>query len=145
MSDQSNAGYVRTLTYEEAQHAIEAAVAKAREIGSPSSIAVLDAGRELLAFARMDGALLASPEIAQNKAYTARCMNMPTADLGPLTQPGGPFFGLEHTHRRPMVSFGGGLPLTIDDEIVGAIGVAGGSGDQDVEVATAGMAAVQGS
>lgn len=134
----------RQLSYAEARAAVDAALAKAQEIGSPSSVAVLDAGRELMAFARMEDALLASPEISQAKAYTARSMNMPTADIGPLTQPGGPLFGLEHTHHRPMVSFGGGLPLTIGDQIVGAIGVAGGSVDQDVEVASAGAAAVGG-
>jgi uncharacterized protein GlcG (DUF336 family) len=132
----------RQLSYEQARKAVDAAVAKAEEIGSPSSVAVLDAGRELMAFARMEHALLASPEISQAKAYTARSMNMPTADIGPLTQPGGPFFGLEHTHHRPMVSFGGGIPLTVDGQIIGAIGVAGGSADQDVEVASAGAAAV---
>lgn len=133
----------RQLSHTEARTAIDAALAKAREIGSPSSVAVVDAGRELLAFARMDGALLASVEISQAKAFTARSMNMPTGDIGPLTQPGGPFFGLEHTQRRPMVSFGGGLPLSVGGEIVGAIGVAGGSADQDVEVASAGAAALE--
>jgi uncharacterized protein GlcG (DUF336 family) len=134
----------RTLTYQDARDAVDAAIAKATEIGSPSSIAVLDHGRELLAFARMDGALLASPEISQAKAYTARCMNMSTGDLGQYTQPGGPFYGLENIHRRSMVSFGGGLPLTLGGEIVGAIGVAGGSADQDTEVATAGAQALEG-
>jgi uncharacterized protein GlcG (DUF336 family) len=133
---------IHQLTYEEARVAVDAALEKAREIGASLSIAVVDGGRELIAFARMEDALLASAEIAQNKAYTARCLNMATADLGPLTQPGGPYFGLEHTHRRPMVSFGGGLPLQIDGEYVGAIGVSGGSGEQDVEVASAGVSAL---
>lgn len=137
-------GQAPPLSYALASTAIEAALAKAAEIGSPSSIAVLDAGRELLAFARMDDALLASAEIAQAKAYTARSMNMPTADIGPLTQPGQPLFGLEHTHHRPMVSFAGGLPLQVGGEIVGAIGVAGGTVDQDAEIAAAGAAAVRG-
>lgn len=132
------------LTYDEARSVVEAAIAKAREIGSPSSVAVMDSGRELLAFGRMEDALLASPEIAQNKAYTSACMKMPTGDLGPLTEPGGPFYGLEHTHHRPMVVFAGGLPLEAGGEIVGSIGVAGGSGDQDVEVAGAGAAALGG-
>jgi uncharacterized protein GlcG (DUF336 family) len=135
---------IQQLTYEEARAVVEAALAKAAEIGSPSSVAVLDGGRELLAFARMDDVLLASAEISQNKAYTARCMNMPTADIGPLTGEGGPFRGLEQAHGRPMISFGGGLPLKIGDEIVGAVGVAGGSGEQDVEIATAGAAALEG-
>jgi uncharacterized protein GlcG (DUF336 family) len=132
------------LTYDEARTAVDAALAKAREIGSPSSVAVMDNGRELLALARMEDALLASPEIAQGKAYTSASMKMPTGDIAPLTEPGGPFYGLEHTHHRPMVVFAGGLPLEAGGEIVGSIGVAGGSPDQDVEVASAGVAALGG-
>ena len=130
------------LSFDQARRVLDAALAKAEEIGSPSSVAVVDAGRELVAFARQDDALLASTEISQNKAYTARSLNMATKDVGPLTQPGQPLFGLETTHQRPLVSFGGGRPLAVGDEIVGAIGVAGGSPDQDDEVAAAGAAAL---
>jgi uncharacterized protein GlcG (DUF336 family) len=126
-----------TLTMDKALGALRAAVGKAREIGSPSSIAIVDGGRELIAFARMDGALLASIEISQGKAYTARSMNMNTADIGPLTQPGQPLFGIETSHARPLITFGGGQPLRVDGEIVGAVGVAGGTVDQDDEVASA--------
>lgn len=132
------------LSFDEARRVLDAALSKAEEIGSPSSVAVVDAGRELVAFARQDGALLASTEIAQNKAYTARSLNMTTKDVGPLTQPGQPLFGLETTHQRPLVSFGGGRPLAVGDEIVGAIGVAGGSPDGDDEIAAAGAAALGG-
>lgn len=132
------------LSLAEARQVLDAALAKAEEIGSPSSVAVIDAGRELLAFARQDDALLASSEISQNKAFTARSLNMATKDVGPLTQPGQPLYGLETAHRRPLVSFGGGRPLAVGDEIVGAIGVAGGSPDQDDEVAAAGAAALGG-
>jgi len=128
------------LSFDQARRVLDAALAKAEEIGSPSSVAVVDAGRELVAFARQDDALLASTEISQNKAYTARSLNMATKDVGPLTQPGQPLFGLETTHQRPLVSFGGGRPLAVGDEIVGAIGIAGGSPDQDDEVAAAGAA-----
>ncbi len=130
------------LSLEQARRVLDAAIAKAEELGSPSSIAVVDGGRELVAFARQDGALLASTEISQNKAYTARSLNMATKDVGPLTQPGQPLFGLETTHQRPLVSFGGGRPLAVGDEVVGAIGVAGGTVDQDDEVASAGAAAL---
>ncbi len=126
-----------TLTMDKALGALRAAVGKAREIESPSSIAIVDGGRELVAFARMDGALLASIEISQGKAYTARSMNMNTADIGPLTQPGQPLFGIETSHARPLITFGGGQPLRVDGEIVGAVGVAGGTVDQDDEVASA--------
>ena len=132
------------LTLEQAQRAISAAVAKADQIGSPSSVAVLDAGRELLAFARMDDALLASAAIAQAKAYTARSMNAATKDLNSLVQPGAPLFGLQSSHdavARTLVTFGGGVPVVIDGSIVGAVGVAGGTPDQDHEVAMAGAEA----
>lgn len=133
------------LTLEAAQAALQAALAKAREIGSPSSVAVLDSGRELLAFARMDDALLASAEISQAKAYTARSLNCATKDVDVATQPGGPLFGLQTSHLaagRSLVTFGGGVPITtVGGVIVGAIGVAGGSPDQDHEVAAAGAAA----
>jgi len=132
------------LNLEQAQRVLDAAIAKAEEIGSPSSVAVVDAGRELVAFARQDDALLASIEISQNKAYTACSLGMATKDVGPLTQPGQPLFGLEATHHRPLVSFGGGRPLTLGDEIVGAVGVAGGSVEQDDEIAVAGAAALAG-
>lgn len=135
-----------TLTLEAGQAALQAALAKAREIGSPSSVAVLDGGRELLAFARMDEALLASAEISRAKAYTARSLNCATKDVDVATQPGGPLFGLQTSHLaagRALVTFGGGVPITLDGAIVGAIGVAGGSPDQDHEVAEAGAAAVR--
>jgi uncharacterized protein GlcG (DUF336 family) len=131
-----------TLTMEQALGAIRAAVGKAREIGSPSSIAIVDGGRELVAFARMDGALLASIEISQGKAYTARSMNMNTADIGPLTQPGQPLYGIESSHTRPLITFAGGQPLSVNGEIVGAVGVAGGTVAQDDEVASAAVASL---
>ena len=133
------------LTYALARKALDAAFAKAEKLGSPSSIAVIDAGRELLAFARQDGALLASADISQAKAFTARSLNMATKDIGQYTQPGQPLYGLETAHRRsPLVTFGGGRPITIGGEVVGAIGVAGGSVDDDDAVAAAGASAVEG-
>lgn len=130
------------LTLEQARLALDAAMAKANEIGSPSSIAIVDGGRNLLAFARMDGALLASIEISQGKAYTARSMNMNTGDIGPLTQPGQPLYGIETSHARPLITFAGGRPIAVAGEVVGAVGVAGGLVDQDDEVASAAVAAV---
>lgn len=131
-----------SLTQAQAERAVAAALAKATEFGVPSSVTIVDAGRELLAFARQDGALLASIEISQNKAYTARSMNMATRDIGPLTQPGQPLFGLETSHGRPLISFGGGRVLKIGDEIVGAVGVAGGMVDQDDAAAEAAAASL---
>ena len=126
-----------------AQKAIDAAVKRATEIDVPMSIAVIDSGRALAAFLRMDGAVLGSIEIAQGKAYTSRTLNARTSDLGPLAQPGAPFYGLEVSHRQPLVIFGGGVPITIGGRIVGAVGVSGGSADQDVDVAEAAVRAVE--
>ena len=130
------------MQYEQARKTLDAALQKADEIGSPSSVAIVDQGRELLAFARQDGALLASTEISMGKAYTACSMRMATKDIGALTQPGQPLFGLEQTHSRPLVTFGGGRPLEVGGEVVGAVGVAGGTVDQDDEIAAAAAAAL---
>jgi uncharacterized protein GlcG (DUF336 family) len=128
------------LTYEQAQNVLQAALRKAEEIGVPSSIAVVDEGRELVAFARQTGALLASIEISIGKAYTACSMQMDTGTLAGMTAPGQPLAGLETSHRRPLVAFAGGQPLWIGDEIAGAVGVAGGLVEQDDQVATAAAA-----
>jgi uncharacterized protein GlcG (DUF336 family) len=132
------------LSYEQARHALDAALRRASEIGSPSSITIMDEGRELIAFARQNDALLASTEISSAKAYTACSMKMATKDIGPLTQPGQPLYGLEHTHHRPLVTFGGGRPLEVDGRVVGGVGVAGGTVDQDDEIAAAAAAALTG-
>lgn len=124
-----------------AEKIVNAALAKAREIASPSSVAVVDAGRNLVAFTRMDGALLASIEISMGKAYTARSLNMKTSDVAGLIQPGGPLYGLEVTHRQSLVVFGGGVPVSIGGNVVGAVGVAGGTVDQDEQIALAGASA----
>ncbi len=131
-----------TLTLQQAQDALQAAIARAVKIESPSSIAIVDSGRNLLAFARMDDALLASIEIAQGKAYTARSMNMNTGDIGPLTQPGAPLYGIETSHARPLITFAGGRPLRVGDEVVGAVGVAGGTLALDDDIAAAAAASL---
>ncbi len=131
-----------SLTYDQAQNVLQAALRKASEIGSPSSVAIVDEGRELVAFARQDGALLASIEISIAKAYTACSMQMSTGDLAAMTQPGQPLAGLETSHRRPLVAFAGGQPLWVGDQVVGAVGVAGGTVEQDDEVAAAAVASL---
>lgn len=132
------------ITAEQAQAGIRAGVAKARELNSPSSIAIVDSGRNLVGFLRMDGALLASIEISQGKAYTARSLNMTTAAVNEFVQPGGPFYGMETSHRHPLVVFGGGVPIEKDGEVMGAVGVAGGMIPDDVAVAEAVAAALAG-
>ncbi len=124
-----------------AQDVVEAARAKAEEIGVPMNIAVVDEGNNLTAFARMDGAWLGSIDIAQNKAYTARSFDMSTKDLAPLCQPNQPLFGINASNQGRLIIFAGGIPLQSGDRVVGAIGVSGGSVEQDHEVAEAGVAA----
>jgi len=126
------------VTLESAQAVVEAAKKKAAEIDNPMNIAIVDAGNNLVAFARMDGAWLGSIDIAINKAYTARAFDMPTKDLAPLAQSGESLFGIHATNGGRIVVFGGGIPLESGSAVVGAIGVSGGTVDQDHEVAAAG-------
>ena len=129
------------ISLSSATKVVEAAVEKAREIGQPMNIAVVDDGGHLVAFARMDGAIKASIDISINKARTSILMNAPTGALMPLVQPGAELYGLEQTNGG-LVIFGGGIPLTDGDVVIGAIGVSAGSVDQDVSVAEAGVAAL---
>ena len=129
------------ITLEQAREVIDAALAKADEIDVPMNVAVVDAGNNLTAFARQDGAWLGSIDIAQGKAYTARAFDMTSAELGAEAQPGKPLYGIEASNDGRPIVFGGGIPLKDGEEILGAIGVSGGTVDQDEEVAEAGAAA----
>jgi uncharacterized protein GlcG (DUF336 family) len=130
-----------SVTLSAAQDVVEAARAKAEEIGVPMNIAVVDEGNNLTAFARMDGAWLGSIDIAKNKAYTARSFDMSTKDLAPLCQPNQPLFGIQASNQGQLIVFAGGIPLQAGDQVVGAVGVSGGSVERDHEVAEAGVAA----
>lgn len=123
------------ITANQAQAAIEAAEAKAREVGIPISIAIVDSGRNLLAFKRMDDALLGTIEVAQAKAYTARTVNMKTSALAPLVQPGAPLYGLDYSHRQPLAAFPGGNPVSRQGRVIGAVGISGGTVEQDELIA----------
>ncbi len=130
-----------TISLKEAQRVISAAQERAREIGQPMNVAVVDAGRNLKSFVRMGGAWLGSIDIAIDKAFTAASFDMPTQDLGEVSQPGQPLFGIHTTNDARVVIFAGGIPLTRDGEVIGAVGVSGGTVDQDQEVAEAGVVA----
>ena len=132
-----------SLPLTKAQAVLEAAIAKADEIGQPMNIAVVDDGGHLVTFARMDGAIKASIDISTRKATTSVLMNAPTAALMDLVQPGAELYGLEQLSGG-LVVFGGGIPLQLDGVTVGAIGVSAGSAAQDVAVAEAGVAALAG-
>ena len=129
------------ITLEKAHRVIAAGEAKAKEIGQPMNIAVVDAGTNLKAFIRMDGAWLGSIDIAINKAFTAKAFDISTLELGRNSQPGNQFFGIHASNHGKIMIFAGGIPLKKDGKVVGAIGVSGGSGDQDHAVAEAGAKA----
>ena len=132
-----------SLTYESARRVLDAGITRAEEIGQPMNIAVVDDGGHLVAFGRMDGAIKASIDISTRKARTSVLMALPTADLTALVQPGAELYGLEQT-AGGLVAFGGGVPLYRDGDLVGAVGVSAGSVEQDVTVATAAAAALDG-
>jgi uncharacterized protein GlcG (DUF336 family) len=130
-----------TITLEDAKRVLEAAEKKAEEIGQPMDIAVCDAGGNLKAHVRMDGAHIGSIPISINKAYTAIAFQCQTRDLTDDTRPDGPIYGLSDAHGGRLVIFPGGIPLVRDGAIVGAIGVSTGTVEQDQQVAEAGVAA----
>ncbi|MDX6452502.1 MAG: hypothetical protein QOH16_2551 [Gaiellaceae bacterium] len=129
------------VTLDTALHVIAAARQRAEAIGVAMNIAIVDEGNNLVAFQRMDGAWLGSMDIAKGKAYTARAFNMSTKDLAPLCVPGQPLFGIHVSNQGQLIIFAGGIPLERGGGVVGAIGVSGGSVDQDQEVAEAGVEA----
>src|ERR1700754_1749465 len=129
------------MTMDKAQLVVKAAVAKAQEIGQPMNIAVVDAGTNLTAFVRMDGAWLGSIDIAINKAFTAKAFDISTLELGHNSQPGDQFFGIHVSNHTRVMIFAGGIPIKMNGRIVGAVGVSGGSGRQDQAVAEAVVAA----
>lgn len=129
------------VTLDTAQAVVEAARKRASAIDVPMNIAVVDEGNNLVAFGRMDGAWLGSIDIAQNKAYTARSFDMSTKDLAPLCQSGQPLFGIHASNQGRLIIFAGGIPLLRNGRVVGAVGVSGGSVEQDHDVAEAGAAA----
>lgn len=118
---------------------IKAAEKKAKAIGVPMVVTVVDDGGNLVAQHRMDGALLASINISKNKAYTAVAVKVPTHELAALSQPGQPLFGIHNADGGRIVIFGGGFPLKHGDHIIGGIGVSGGSVEEDVACAKAGL------
>ena len=130
------------LTLAAARRMIEAAESTARGLRVAMSIAVVDAGDQLVAFARMDGADLVTTNLARDKAFSALMNRMPTRDLAPLVQPGAEFYGYDSLAGGRMVVFAGGMPLERGGVLVGALGVSGGSGEEDQLAADAAVAAL---
>src|SRR4249920_3112601 len=114
------------LLLADAQRMIAAAQKKATEIGQPMNIAVADEGGNLVAHERMDGAWIGSIDISINKAFTSRAFDIATKDLAKESQPGGQFFGIHESNEGRIMIFAGGIPLKLNGQVVGAIGVSGG-------------------
>ncbi len=129
------------MTLNEARTVITAGEQKALELGQPMNIAVADEGGNLVAHVRMDGAWMGSIDISIKKAWTARAFDLPTRDLAEHSQSGGQFFGIHASNDGKVMIFAGGIPLMRDGKVVGAVGVSGGSGEQDHAVAEAAAAA----
>lgn len=132
---------METITLQDAHRIITAAEQKATEIDQPMNIAIADAGGNLIAHVRMDEAWIGSIDISIKKAYTAKAFNIATKDLAEHSQSGGQFFGIHASNNGRIMIFAGGIPIEQNGKIIGAIGVSGGSGEQDQTVAEAGIAA----
>lgn len=131
------------ISLDQAHAVIMAAMNKAQEIETKMDIAVVDAGGNLKAFVRMDGAWLGSIDISIRKAKTARFFDMPTGEIGKLSQPGGPLFNIEHSNGG-LITFPGGIPIkNADGTVIGAIGVSGSTVENDHTVAEAGVEALK--
>src|SRR5689334_21650259 len=127
------------VTLNDARRIIAAAEKKAAEIRQPMNIAVVDEGGNLVSHIRMDGAWIGSIDISINKAFTSRAFDIATKDLAENSQSGGQFFGIHASNQGRVMIFAGGIPLKRSGKIVGAVGVSGGSGEQDHAVAQAGV------
>ena len=133
----------RDISLDQAQMVLQAAVKKAQSMNIAQNVAVVDAGGNLKAFYRMDNAWSGSIDIAIKKAKTARMFDMPTGQLGKMSQPGGPLYMIEVSNGG-LITFPGGQPLrTSDDMVIGAVGVSGSTVENDDECAKAGMQAVK--
>lgn len=131
------------ITTEQVQAIIKAAAEKAKGINTKMNIAVVDAGANLKGFLRMDDAWIGSIDISQKKARTARYFDMPTGEVGKLSQPGGALYNIEHSNGG-LITFPGGLPLKSGDgTVIGGIGVSGSSVENDHTVAQAGAGALK--
>ncbi len=123
------------LSLEKARKIIRAGQKKAKEMNLAAVFAVVNSEGNLIIEERMDNSILVSVEVAYKKAYTAATLKLNTADLTPLVQPGAMFYGLQSDPK--YIVFGGGMLLKIDGKIVGAVGVSGGSAQEDMEIAKA--------
>lgn len=142
LSNTAQAQITNNITQDEAFKVLFAAKQKAEDSNALVNIAVVDAGANLKAFVRMDESFLGSIDVAIKKAKTARYFNIDTGKLGELTQPGGIIYNIEHSNDG-LITFPGGLPIkNKNGKIIGAIGISGGTIEQDRDIATAGTRSI---
>lgn len=132
----------KRLDLSEAHVLIAGARAQAEEIGVPMCIAITDESGNLIAFERMDGGKVPSATIAIDKSFTASGTRRPTHEIGEASQPGNPAYGITSALGGRMLVIAGGLPVVVDGEVVGGIGVSSGTPAQDLQVAEAGLQAL---
>lgn len=130
---------VKQITLKTAKIMIERAIIKAKETEVPVVVSIVDRGGNLLAMERMDDAFVTSIDIANNKAYTSWALRCGTDEMSKAIQPGESLYGLNLTNNARIICFGGGFPIVVDDEVIGAIGVSGGSVEEDMAIAKAGL------
>ncbi|OWV86856.1 heme-binding protein [Rhizobium sp. R693] len=132
---------IKRLSLDDARYLIAGARTRAEQIGVPMCIAVVDESGQLIAFERMDGGKVTSSIIAQDKAYTAAGAKRTTESYGDASQPGKPAYGINSAIGGRLLVVAGGIPVTVDGEIVGAVGVSSGTPAQDSDCAQAGIEA----
>jgi len=125
----------KKLTLDVARTLIDACYEKSKELNLRMVISVTNENGDLVAFNRMEGALIVSAELSMNKAWTSAALRISTADFAKYIQPGGPLYGIENSHNQRFVTLAGGIPLFSGDQLAGGIGVSGGSSKEDTEIA----------
>ena len=128
---------VKELSLEIVKEMAKAAEAKATEMNVPVIFAAVDAGANLMLMHRMEDAFLTSIDIAINKAYTAACLKQGSHEIAECVQPGQSLYCLQLTNNCRIVPFGGGFPIIVDGKVVGAVGVSGGTVEEDMAIAQA--------
>lgn len=127
------------LNLETARKILDASQNKAKEMGIPAIVSIVDEGANLVLLERMDGGMIAGIKISQDKAYTAASTGFDTHQIAGISQPGQVAYGLANADNGRMIIFPGGLALKSDGKVVGGVGVSGGLANQDQEVAQAGV------
>lgn len=135
---------IQSLGHDEARRAVDAIAAELQRRGKAAVVVVADSHGELIALLRVDGAPLPSILIAQNKAWTAARERKPSAEIGSKSRDPERGFDIAYYGDPRYLGWGGGLPVTVGGQVVGAVAVSGLSSQEDVELAALGIAAIGG-